>query len=411
MKKQYFKLQLKRIFKIFPAVLLITVITFACLGLAGGALLNSTLNDESQKKFTIGMVGNTDDSFLDIGLQALQNMDSSRFYVEVKNFSEEEAIRALESREIIGYLDIPEDYIQNLYIGVNTPARYVTLDGPENLGSMFSEEIVKIVSELVVQSQNGMYSMQDLTYQYDEKDFNDNTNQLMMIYMNHILSRTQSYRISDLGVVGSLSLGGYYLCGMIMLFLLLWGISCNRIFSGRNPDYNRLLKISGISSTTQVLGEYGAYAVVSTLMMLIFSVISGIILQFVKLPVPELANVKITDCVCFVFQILPVILMITMMQYAFYELIPNFVGAVLTQFLTFMLLGYLSGCFYPNFFFPDTLRSLMEALPVGLGFSFLRKMMTKELVFTDFSWVFAYAGLFFVVTVNMRKYRITGDFK
>jgi len=411
MKKQYFTLQLKRIFKIFPAVLLITVITFGCLGLAGGAILNSTLNDESQKKFTIGMVGNSDDSFLDIGLQALQNMDSSRFYVEVKNFSEEDAIRALENREIIGYIDIPENYIQNLYIGVNTPARYVTLDGPENLGSMFSEEIVKIVSELVVQSQNGMYSMQDLTDQYDQIDFKDNTNQLMMIYMNHILSRTQSYQVSDLGVVGSISLGSYYLCGLIMLFLLLWGISCNRIFSGRNPDYNRLLKISGVSPATQVLGEYGSYAVASTIMMLIFSVVFGIILQFVKLPIPELANVKITDCIFFVVKILPVILMITMMQYAFYELIPNFIGAVLTQFLTFMLLGYLSGCFYPNFFFPDTLRSLMETLPVGLGFSFLRKIMTKEPILADLAWVFSYVCLFFVIAVNMRKYRITGDFK
>jgi len=357
------------------------------------------------------MVGNSDDSFLDIGLQALQNMDSSRFYVEVKNFSEEDAIRALENREIIGYIDIPENYIQNLYIGVNTPARYVTLDGPENLGSMFSEEIVKIVSELVVQSQNGMYSMQDLTDQYDQKDFKDNTNQLMMIYMNHILSRTQSYQVSDLGVVGSISLGSYYLCGLIMLFLLLWGISCNRIFSGRNPDYNRLLKISGVSPATQVLGEYGSYAVASTIMMLIFSVVFGIILQFVKLPIPELANVKITDCIFFVVKILPVILMITMMQYAFYELIPNFIGAVLTQFLTFMLLGYLSGCFYPNFFFPDTLRSLMETLPVGLGFSFLRKIMTKEPILADLAWVFSYVCLFFVIAVNMRKYRITGDFK
>jgi len=92
-------------------------------------------------------------------------------------------------------------------------------------------------------------------------------------------------------------------------------------------------------------------------------------------------------------------------------LIPNFIGAVLTQFLTFMLLGYLSGCFYPNFFFPDTLRSLMETLPVGLGFSFLRKIMTKEPILADLAWVFSYVCLFFVIAVNMRKYRITGDFK
>lgn len=409
MRKQYFHLQLKRIFKIFPAVLLITVITFGCLGLAGSAMLQSTLNKEEQKKFTVGLVGSLEDSFMGIGLQALQNMDSSRLYVEMKDYTEEDAIRALNAHEIIGYLHVPENYVENLYSGVNTPAKFVTLDGPQNLGTMFSEEVVKIVSDLIVNSQNGMYSMQDVSFKYDYPDYGDNTNQLMMTYMGHIMGRTGSYEVTNLGIVGSLSLGGYYLCGIITLFLLLWGISCNRIFSSRNLDYHKLLKISGVSPTTQVLCEYGAYAVVSTLMTLLFSIILGILLQFVKLPIPELSGVGLLDCVFFVIRMIPVILMITMMQYAFYELIPNFIGAVLTQFLLFMLLGYLSGCFYPNFFFPDTLRNMMEALPVGLGFSFLRKMMSHELLLADVIWVMVYAVGFFLIASKMRKYRITGD--
>ena len=108
---------------------------------------------------------------------------------------------------------------------------------------------------------------------------------------------------------------------------------------------------------------------------------------------------------------LPVIFMITMMQYAFYELIPNFIGALLMQFLLFMLLGYLSGCFYPNFFFPNSLRHIMEMLPVGLGFSFLRKTMANELMLTDFLWVITYLGIFFVIAVYMRKHRIAGEIK
>ena len=276
---------------------------------------------------------------------------------------------------------------------------------------MFSEEIVKIVSRLVVESQNGMYSMQDFSLQYDRDEYHKNTEHLMMIYMNHILGRIESYQLNNLGIADSLSLGGYYLCGIITLFLLLWGISCNRIFSSQNSDYNKLLKISGISPTTQVVCEYDSYAIVSTLMTLLFSAILGIVLQFVKIPIPELSNISVFDCMFFVIRMIPVILMITMMQYALYELIPNFIGAVLTQFLVCMLMGYLSGCFYPNYFFPDTLRSVMEALPVGLGFSYLRNLMSNELLFTDFIWVMAYTGGFFFLASKMRDYRITGDLK
>ena len=412
MKKQYFRLQLKRILKIFPAILLVTVITFGCLGLAGILMLQSSETEDNQQKYTIGVVGNLEDTFMDIGLQALQNMDSSRFYVELKSYTEEDAVKALKAYEIIGYIHVPENYIQNLYRGKNIPAKYITLNGPENLGSMLSEEIVKIVSQLVVQSQNGMYSMQNLTRMYDDEEgFYNNTDQLMMIYMNHILGRTESYKTNNLGIADSLSLEGYYLCGIIVLFLLLWGISCNRIFSSQNSDYNKLLKISGISPTTQVLCEYGSYAVVSTIMTLLFAVVLGIMLQFVNLPIPELANVGVFECIFFVIQMIPVIMMFTMMQYSIYELIPNFVGAVLTQFLVCILLGYLSGCFYPNFFFPDTLRAVMEALPVGLGFSYLRNIMSQDLSITDFVWVMVYTGGFFFLSAKMRNYRITGDLK
>ena len=53
----------------------------------------------------------------------------------------------------------------------------------------------------------------------------------------------------------------------------------------------------------------------------------------------------------------------------------------------------------------------MEALPVGLGFSYLRNLMSNELLFTDFIWVIAYAGGFFFLASKMRNYRITGDLK
>lgn len=411
MQKQYFRLLIKRAFKIFPAILLVTVIVLGCLATAGGVLLKSTLTGEKQQKISIGVVGDLESSYLDIGLYALQNMDSSRFYVELVNLTEEEAKTALDERQIQGYILVPENYINNLYLGINAPAKYITLNGPKTLGAMFSEEIVKIVSELVIESQNGMYSMQDLSLVYDDEDYYDNTNTLMLSYMNFILNRTEMYEINDLGIADSLSLGGYYVCGIATLFLLLWGVSCNRLFSSRNLSYHRLLNSSGISPTAQVLCEYGAYATITTVMLLLFAGIFGIMISFVKLPVPELLQAGVIDCLLFVIRLIPAVLMITLMQYTFYELIPNFIGALLAQFFSFLILGYLSGCLYPNFFFPDFLRNLMECLPVGLAFSFIRKTMSNELALFDFIWIIAYIGGFFTVSSLWRKYRIAGDFQ
>ncbi len=409
MKKKYFKLQLKSIFKVFPTILFITVITLLCIALAAALAIEKNGDSDGKQKVKIGIVGNLENTYLDIGLYALQNVDSSRFYFEFTQFEEEEAIKKLNNHEISGFLRVPDGFVKSVARGENMPCEYVTLNSPDNFGTIIAEEVSKTISGILTQSQIGMYSMQDVAYEYNRKDLGKNINNLTAIYANFVLNRKTTYTLTTTGAADSLSLGGYYVCGLMMLFILLWGISCNRIFSSKNIAFSRMMKISGMKTRNQVMCEYGAYLTVLMIVLMVFSLIVGIAAQFVKLPIPELIGVSVIECMLFVVMALPVVMMITMMQTAFYELIPNRPGAILMQFILAVGLGYISGCFYPNYFFPESVQTLAAYLPVGAGFSFIRKVLSGNLVPYDIIIVALYTVLFALITVKMRRHRMERD--
>jgi len=179
MEKRYFKLQLKSIFKIFPVILLIMALTFGAIATVGGLALKNNLDAENKHKISIGVVGDMEDFYLDIGLHVLKNVDNARFYIDISPMEEEEAKEKLEKREISGYLDIPYNYVENIYSGRNKPAKYVTLNAPTGFGTIISNEVALLVSDIVTESQNGMYSMQDIARKYNNKNFWNNVEKLM----------------------------------------------------------------------------------------------------------------------------------------------------------------------------------------------------------------------------------------
>lgn len=410
--KRYCKLCLKRNLKIYPNILVITLLTLLSIAITCSVLMLSNLSDEKKQKFSLGIVGNMQDTYLDIGLNVLQNADSSRLYIEwIELDSEDEAKKALESRKISGYVHIPNNYMSSILSGNNIPAKFVMLSEPEGFGTIIFSEVTEIVSNLVVESQTGMFGMQSFLNEYHKKDFNKKTALLMKRYMDTILNREEIYGIHNLGVADSLSFIGYYICSLLLIFMLIWGISCNKVFSSKNTEHAKILNNAGIKVHHQIFAEYSAYLFLTLMTVFLLGVIFGVIAHFIHVDVPELLDLGVTSCIGYLIKILPVIIMITMMQYAFYELIPNTVASILTQFICIILLGYISGCFYPNYFFPKIIQTISSLLPVGAGFSYMRKSMIGLPSFGNFLLVFGYICLFFGISYYSKKYKITGDAK
>lgn len=396
----------------YPVILGITLITLASFLLTGFILLRQNNIGEEKRKITVGLVGNTKDTYFETGITALKNADSSKFFVSFPEMSEKDAQTALKKREIDAYVYIPDNFIKGIYYGKNIPAQYVTLSKPTGFGGALMNEVVTLLSNIVVETQNGMYSMQNVAASVgNDENLDEKVTDLNVTYLSFVLNRNKVYSLNVLGVSDMVSIEGYYICGIIVFFLLIWGIACGKMLLSKNMSLLRSINISGIDAKNQILSEYGAFFAITLLTLLIFAVAFGSVVTYNSFGISELSAATVGSSVAFVIKMIPVIAMITAMHKAFYEFVSDIVSGILLQFILAVGLGYISGCFYPNTFFPDSLQRFAEILPVGAGFAYLRRLMSETLTFSDFAVSVAYTAIFIFLAVTVRKHRILGGRK
>lgn len=407
---KYFSLQTKRAFKHFPAILLITVILIVCITLACILIIGQNKDNTALQKIKIGITGDLSQTYLDIGITALQTLDTSRFSIEfITMDSEKQAVDAVKKNEIAGYLRIPEGFVKSVVKMNNIPLVYVTSDSPTGFGSILTNEIARTISDTVAETQKGIYGMQKISKEYKKtQNYKKNTEKINIEYIENVLNRTNSFETQYLGMGDGLSMGAYFVCGGLMLFLLLWGITCNSYLFKKDRSMEKLLVSKGQSPLFQVLAEYGAYLLITAITFTVLAGIAGFALQNVKLGIVELDSIYTADYVFYIFKILPVIIMITALQFMLYELISGYVGVVLLQFIYALGTGYICGCLYPSHYFPETVQKLSQFIPTGVGVSYMRQTMSGNLSKGSLLGVIFFALLFLCLSVMFRAYRIGG---
>lgn len=123
----------------------------------------------------------------------------------------------------------------------------------------------------------------------------------------------------------------------------------------------------------------------------------------------ELRGVGAAQGIGFAIKILPVIFMITAMHMFLYELVVGQVSAILLQFLLSVSQAYLAGCFYPNYFFPETVRQFASFLPAGAAMKFIQNCMTGVSDINNILLICLYSGLFIALAVVLRKISMAGE--
>ena len=89
--RKYFYLQIKRLLKILPPLLIACLVISVALGIFLGGMIENDKNDAKNQKFKISVVGSTKDNYLSMGITALETLDSTRFAVEIEQTDEKTA--------------------------------------------------------------------------------------------------------------------------------------------------------------------------------------------------------------------------------------------------------------------------------------------------------------------------------
>ena len=395
----YFSLQLKRAARLLPRMLAVLS--------AMSALILARLNedDASQRRIRIGVAGDSGEEILSQALDLLQSVDSSRFSIGFARMEEAEGRRLLAKGELNGLVLFPDGFAEALWYGEHRPVTYLTNAAGSDVGSLMTRELVETISSLILETENAVYGAQALVRdQIPDQDPYRAGDRLVTRYASAILDRERLYglELSDAG--DSLSLAGYYLCGLSLVFVLLWSVSCSPLFSRRSRELGQVLSAEGFGAAAQVLCEFVAFFLLLLCAMAVAGLLAFLLLGRFGVVIPELQRAE-GSALTLLPALLPPALMLCAFQFLLYELTGSAVSGVLLQFLSAVVQGYLSGCFYPSSFFPEGLRRFSALLPAGVGMEYLRSELLSLPENSAKVLVLAYLLLFLLLSLLLRRRR------
>lgn len=397
----YFGLQLKRAAKMLPRMLAVTLLLAVLTAMAALVLHRVDQDDPSQSMLRIGVAGDSGEAILDEALEILEQVDSSRFSLRFERMGEAEGQQLLRRGELNGLVLFPEGFAEALWYGNHLPVTYVTNAAGSDVGSLLTRELVVSISDLILETENAVYGAQDLVRdKLPDKNPYRAGDQLLLRYASAILDRERLYELELLGAADSLSLPGYYFCGISLLFVMLWSISCSPLFSRRSRELGQLLSADGLGAAAQVFCEFTAFFLLLLCALAAAGLLAFLLLGRFGLVIPELASGGFS-----LFSLLPPALMLCALQFLLYELSGSVVSGILLQFLSAVVQGYLAGCFYPSAFFPEGLRRLGALLPAGVGMRYLRAHLLSLPDTAPFAWVWGYFALFLLLSFLLRRRR------
>lgn len=407
----YFQMQLKRMYKVLPVLLVVNLLACGCMGLLVAKLLTDGVLSENSRKFQIGVVGEFGDSYLGLQFYTLiQSLDDSRFIIDLQELTEKEAARGLRRGELSAYLRLPDGLLGALDSGVNDVyITYVAGGGQKGIAGTLAVELVDVASTLVTRSQSAVFGMQRvLITQERGNEWENATQKLCLRLVEIVLNRTKLCEVEVLGMANGLSTEGYYFCSVLIIFLLMAGINNSSLFINRSRELEKIMSAKGVGVFFQVIGEYLAYVCLTILYMAGIFLLLNFVLRRGYLELPEWERMGAEALPEFFLKFMPVAAMIAAMQFLLYEMMSGIVSSVLMQFVCCISMGYVSGCFYPAAFFPDVLQKIGELLPTGAALHYVNECFVGNVSVAGRMGIFFYLLLFLGLSVFFRKHRIEG---
>ncbi len=403
----YFLMQMKRVVRICPAILVTTLLLCAVLGISAWAVLDRESTKEENTKVCMGLVGDLD-SYMGLDMYGLLNLLSAQFGVKLVPVSEEDAPRQLRAGRIAAYAIIPDGLVEAVETGRNDKQiMYVAAEGQRGISSVIMDEVVEALSELITASQSAIYAMQN--YLLDEgrgEELTSATNALNLFCIEILADIFSICRIEIVGMANRLSTVGYYVCGIVVFFLLLCSLNCSQLFTKRNMDLPRVLASRGHGAACQVLGEYLAYLLLACGFLFLFLTAVGVAVEKEWLLVPEWELAGRSELTVFSVGLFPAVLAITAMQFLLYEVVSGAVNGILAQFLGAVAMGYVAGCFYPVYIFPKALQVIVGLTPAGMALQYADKCMLGRAAWLEGGVLLLYAALMLLAAIHARRRRM-----
>ena len=350
----YMQLEIKRIFKLFPRICIITCLLI-CTALLFRAGYAAGKKPEVQK-INIGVAADGEDlEYLEMGIYVLQHMESTKEICHFEIVEADEGMQKLEDKRLDALFLFPKSYVRSVYYGVEEPIELRFGTAQTGISSLLLRQLADTVSNLMIDSKAGVYAMQDMYEGWGIK-YKTDADELTGHYMLKILDRQKIFETQKGDMLEGMTVPVYYGCAAFVLLFLMWGLCCGSIFGEQNPVLEQLLVRNGLSKGKQLVARYLALLL---FFLTNYGLLSAVFLSF--------AGHEYLGAVC---KFSCVWLLICVLIFMIYGITRDAIGGTMFGFLTISILAFFSGFFYPLTYFPEWMQKVAEILPTRVLFRY-----------------------------------------
>lgn len=401
----YYQLQCKKFLQALPGILLgILLISILLTGFIFVCQKNQE-QAEGARTIRLGVSAKENEPYVDWIIDLVEHMESLEFTCQFSKIPADSATKKLQSGELDAVFIIPENYVDSLISGNQEPLVIRLGTSDSTITGFLVRQIGNAASRFMINTQAGIYTLKDhysenrlSNAEADELDLN-------LKYLDTIVKRNELVAVEEVDSVQDLSgTAGYFASG-IVLFLLFLGLTCPGVLRQESRSLQEKLHFIHIHSTMQTILRYLAFVTVFSGIYLLLALLIS-----VGIPASQTAAVSMAShpgtavswFLCFL-TILPVVFLACALIQFTYETISNKIVSVLFLFLLILILGYLSGCFYPLSAMPHKIQAIAPFLPLRVMLDHTESCVAGNRSFLTLFSVLSYSALLVAVTVLIRS--------
>lgn len=252
----WLKTELKRVAKRLPSLFIGAIVLALLAGaIAFCAFMYAQINGQRQQvEAKVAFVA-PEDGLTDLAIRFVTGMESVKDWCSFERYTLEDGLNALESGTVVALIVLPEEVIQSILDGTNTPAQ-LYLPKEQDLGGTLLEIMAKAGISLLQVAQGEIYATTDLYYKYPLKESLSSLYSDINLYnINIALNREELFKTILLTETEGVSFVEYYGASAISIFALFFGLLYGDLIL-ECSDRDKLLHKSRVSIAAQTIGRW-----------------------------------------------------------------------------------------------------------------------------------------------------------
>ncbi|MCR5503484.1 MAG: ABC transporter permease [Lachnospiraceae bacterium] len=293
MLSKFLVLELKNSLRAVRKTITGVLIALFILTVAAAAVSFVMGRENTVKPLKAAIVLEDEGSLMKMLIRYISYTDSVRAISEFEYMDRDEAFAALNSKDADLVIDIPENFFNDVYTGLNPPLNiYMRRDGGL-LAELFAE-VVRSGTEYVRIGEAAAYAFLDVNAsgEYTLVLSNEHPgDHIANAYADRIMRRQKLFDTSVISGYGSLHAGQFYFMTFLLVLLLYSGLGFGYLYDSEEAAVEKKLSIYGIGRFTAALVKE---SVMTLHLFLLSLVVSGGTLLLQRFTETELFRISVS---------------------------------------------------------------------------------------------------------------------